>query len=82
MTGLGVPLLQVPSGRCCYDVAIAFGVSDVGGSGEDVCSDKGPEGMCVSGVMAEEVGGICQRAPASASLFQYEDISEIPWFMY
>jgi hypothetical protein len=43
----------------CYDVAIAFGVGDVGSGGEDVCSNKGPEGMCISGVMAEEVGRVC-----------------------
>jgi hypothetical protein len=71
----------MPRGSC-YNVAIAFGVSDVGGGSEDVCSDKGPEGMCVSRVMAEEVGGVSYGAPTSTSLLQYGDISEIPWFVY
>jgi hypothetical protein len=49
---------------------------------KDVGSDKGCKAMCVSGVMAEEVGGIGEGATTRTSLFQYEDVSDEPWFVY
>jgi hypothetical protein len=54
----------------------------VGLGGKDICGDEGPEGVCISGVMAEKVGGICHCVPTSASLLSYENISEIPGFVY
>jgi hypothetical protein len=64
----------------CYDVAVPFGVRDSGQSGEDIGSDVGSERVGISGVMANEVGSIAERASVTSLLFQDQNIGQEPWF--